>query len=110
MMTIVSAVLAAAVVALVLFVAVFDHRCPVPRRQRIGLCLMAAGLTWAGPARLLGWAPGPGDLMFMMGLLILLLALYGQGLVRRVDALDGKVDGQLNVVPLHRGVARPPRS
>ncbi len=48
-------------------------------------------------------ARGP---MFMTGLLILLLALYGHGLVRRVDALDGKVDGRLNVVPLHRGAVR----
>lgn len=101
-----SALVAAAVVALVMVVAVFDHRCPVPKGQRVGLCLMAAGLMWAGPARFLGAATGPGDLMFMIGLLILLLALYGRGLARRVDALDGQVDGRLNVVPLHRGAVR----
>ncbi len=58
-----SALVAVIVVALVMVVAVFDHRCAVPRGQRVGLCLMAAGggLMWAGPARFLGWPPGPGD-------------------------------------------------
>lgn len=104
-----SAVLAACVVAAVLAVVLFDRRTAPPRGQRVGLTLMAAGLLWAAPARMLGGAPGLGDAIFLLGLLILLLALYGARLIRGVDALDGHVDGRLGVIPLHRGVAPPPK-
>ena len=110
MMGLISAVLAACVVGVVLLIVLFDRRTAPPRGQRIGLSMMAAGLLWAAPARMMGGAPGLGDLVFLLGLLILLLALYGGPLARRADALDGRIDGRLGVIPLHRGVARPPKA
>lgn len=109
MMGMVSAVVAALVVGVALMTVLFDRRTAPPRGQRIGLSMMAAGLLWAAPARMMGGSPGLGDLIFLLGLLILLLALYGGQLARRVDAIDGHIDGRLGVMPLHRGVAPPPR-
>lgn len=110
MISLFSAALAAGVVAVVLAIVLLDRRTAPPRGQRIGLSMMAGGLLWAGPSRMLGGSPGMGDLVFLLGLLILLLALYGGQMVKRVDAIDGRIDGRLGVVPLHRGVAPPPRS
>lgn len=109
MISLASAALAAGVVALVLAIVLLDRRTAPPRGQRLGLSMMAGGLLWAGPQRMLGGSPGMGDLVFLLGLLILLLTLYGGQLSRRVDAVDGRMDGRLGVVPLHRGVAPPPR-
>lgn len=103
MIALFSAALAACVVAVALMTVLFDCRTAPPRGQRIGLSMMAAGLLWAAPARMMGGSPGLGDLVFLLGLLVLLLALYGRQLGRRVDAIDGHIDGRLGVVPLHRG-------
>lgn len=65
------------------------------RWRRRGLCLMGAGLIWAGPSRLLGYPPGLGDLIFLCGLAIHLSALYGHAWWRRIDGLDGAVDGRI---------------
>lgn len=109
MIAVLSAVLAAAVVGGVLLVALFDRQNPMSRAQRIGWCLLAAGLLWAGPSRFLGRPAGLGDLVFLLGVLILLLALHGPAILRKVDGLDGRADGRLGVLPLHRGVAPKPR-
>jgi hypothetical protein len=107
MIGIASALLAAAVVGAALLIVLFDRRTAPPRAQRVGLSMMAAGLLWAAPARMLGGSPGLGDLIFLLGLLVLLAALYGARLVRGLDAVDGHVDGRLGVIPLH---ASGPRS
>lgn len=107
MIGLLSAALAACVVAVVLSVVMFDRRTAPPRGPRIGLTMMASGLLWAAPARMLGGSPGLGDAVFLTGLLVLLLALYGPRLVRGLDTLDGREDGRLGIVPLHRGTHVP---
>jgi hypothetical protein len=103
MIALVTMVLAALIVLLVLMVLVFDRRTTPSRGQRLALSMMAAGLLWAGPARLMGGTPGPGDAVFLLGLLSLLAAVYGPGLARKLDAMDGRADGRLGIIPLHRG-------
>lgn len=110
MIALASAGLAACVIGVVLMIVLFDRRTAPPRAQRVGLSMMAGGLLWAAPSRMLGGSPGLGDLIFLLGLLVLLLALYGGHLVRRVDGLDGRHDGRLGIVPLHRGAAPPPKA
>lgn len=63
--------------------------------QRVGLCAMTAGLTWAGPARFLGHPAGLADLLFVAGILVSLLATHGRAIWRHADALDGAVDGRI---------------
>lgn len=109
MIAMLSAVLAAAIVGGVLLVGLFDRRSPMPRAQRLGWCLTAAGLIWAGPARFLGQPAGIADLLFLLGVLVVLLSLHGGAMLKKADALDGRMDGRLGVIPLHRGVAPPPR-
>lgn len=76
--------------------------------QRVGLCAMAAGLAWSGPARFLGHEPGLADLMFLGGILINLWATYGASLVRAIDRLDGREDGRIGpvVIPMAEAKAR----
>jgi hypothetical protein len=76
--------------------------------QRIGLCAMAAGLAWSGPARFLGYEPGLADLMFLAGILINLCATHGASLLRAIDRLDGQEDGRLGpvVIPMAEAKAR----
>lgn len=109
MIDLLTMILAAAVVGLVLLVVFFDRRSPTPKAQRVGLTMMAAGLLWAGPARALGRPAGLGDVLFLSGLLVLLLSLYGAALMRGADMVDGRADGRIGIIPLHRGVAPPPR-
>jgi hypothetical protein len=68
----------------------------VPTGQRAGLYILAAGLLWAGPTRFLA-KPGPGlpDLVFLVGVALLLGATYGRAVVAHLDALDGRADGQV---------------
>lgn len=80
--------------------------------QRIGLCVMAAGLAWSGPARFLGHEPGLADLMFLGGILINLCATHGVSLLRAADRLDGQEDGRLGpvVIPMAEAKARARKS
>lgn len=105
MIALLSATIAAAVVAGVLLVALLDRRTPMPRGERLGWCMVAGGLVWAGPARFLGQPAGLGDLLFLAGVLVVLLAVHGAAMLKKADALDGRVDGRIGVIPLHRGIA-----
>lgn len=109
MIALISALVATAIVGGVLLVGLFDRRSPMSRSQRIGWCLIGGGLVWAGPARFLGQPAGLPDLAFLLGVLIVLLSLHGPALSAKADALDGRVDGRLGVIPLHRGVAAKPK-
>lgn len=100
-----STLLAAAVVLMVFLIALLGWGGRIRTLERVGLCMMAAGLLWAGPARFLGQPAGLGDLMFLAGLLTLLWAIYGRAVWNRADALDGQADGRVNVVMLHQGEA-----
>lgn len=84
-----------AVVGMVVLTAVLGWGGAVSRWRRIGLCLTGAGLVLAGPGRLLGYDPGVGDLIFLSGLVIHLTALYGHAWWRKIDGLDGAVDGRV---------------
>lgn len=95
MITVVSILLAGAVVAVIVVVALLGWGGEVGAVQRFGLCAIAAGLAWAGPARALGVEPGLGDLLFLAGLLAYLLSRYGLPIFRRLDRLDGRADGRI---------------
>lgn len=99
MITWLSAAVAAFVVGIVLLAAVIGWGARVTRFQRIGLCVMAGGLVWAGPGRLFGLAPGLPDLMFLSGLALYLAARHGHHIMTRVDRMDGVEDGRLNLRP-----------
>lgn len=92
---ILTAAVAAAIVALVVLVALCGWAGKVSRPQRVGLCLIAAGLVWAGPGRLQGQPPGLGDLAMLLGILVYGLSVYGRQLREHVDELDGRRDGRL---------------
>lgn len=94
-MTVLAAVIAIAVVSLVVLVAILGWGGAVSQPQRIGLCAMAAGLLWAGPARALGMGVGLGDVLFLAGLLGYLVATYGKALFSHIDGLDGQRDGKI---------------
>lgn len=97
-----SAAAAAFVVGIVVLAAVIGWGARVTRCQRIGLCIMAAGLVWAAPARLFGAAPGLPDLMFLSGLGLYLAARHGKHIMGRVDRLDGVEDGRITLSPRRR--------
>lgn len=92
-----TAVAAVIVVGIVALAAVVGWGARVTRFQRIGLIVMAAGLTWAAPARLFGATPGMPDLMFLSGLALYLCARHGAHIMARVDRLDGIEDGQIRL-------------
>lgn len=93
-LTIVCAALAAAIVALVVLVALFGWAGRVSLPQRLGLCLIAAGILWAGPDRIQGHPPGLGDLLMLLGVLVYGLAVYGRQLRDHADRMDGRLDGR----------------
>ena len=96
----VASIIASAVVGMIVLIALMGWGGMMKRLERIGLFMMGAGLAWAGPVRLLGGAVSPGDLIFVLGLLLHLWALYGPALRLRADAMDGTVDGKvLNFPP-----------
>ncbi|WP_296174214.1 hypothetical protein [uncultured Brevundimonas sp.] len=97
MITWLSAAVAAFVVGIVVLAAVIGWGARVTRFQRIGLCVMAGGLVWAGPGRLFGLAPALPDLMFLSGLALYLAARHGHHIMTRVDRLDGAEDGRINL-------------
>lgn len=95
MIAVLSAIAALAVVAVVVLASLLGWAGRVSCIQRTSLCVMAAGLVWAGPARFLDQPPGLGDLMFVSGLAVHLAALYGRALWRKIDSLDGVLDGRI---------------
>ncbi len=97
-----SAAAAAFIVGIVVLAAVIGWGARVTRFQRIGLCVMAAGLVWAAPARLFGAAPGLPDLMFLTGLALYLAARHGRHIMSRADRLDGAEDGRISLSPRRR--------
>lgn len=92
-----TAAAAAVIVGIVVLATVIGWGERVTRFQRIGLCVMAAGLVWAAPARLFGATPGMPDLMFLSGLALYLCARHGAHIMARVDRLDGIEDGQIRL-------------
>ena len=94
-----TAAVAAFVVGLVVLAAVIGWGARVTRCQRIGLCIMAAGLVWAAPARLFGAGPGLPDLMFLSGMALYLAARHGRHIMGRVDRMDGVEDGRISLPP-----------
>lgn len=100
MIALLAALAAVGVVATIIMV-VHGWAGRLTRVVRLALCLMGAGLAWAGPARFLGYGPGLGDLIFIAGVGLHLAALYGPALWRRADGLDGAVDGRISL-SLHR--------
>lgn len=100
MIGIAAAVLSAVVVGVVALAALTDwggRVGPVGRFGRLGFTCMAGGLLWAAPGRFSGSAAGPADLMFLLGLVMALLSLFGRGIWRRADALDGAEDGKISL-------------
>lgn len=107
MIGVLAAVLSAVVVGVVALAALTDwggRVGPVGRVGRLGFTCMAGGLLWAAPGRFTGMAFGLADLMFLFGLATALLSLFGPGIWRRADALDGVEDGRIN---LRRSAGRP---
>ena len=92
-----TAAAAAVIVGIVVLATVIGWGERVTRFQRIGLCVMAAGLVWAAPARLFGAMPGMPDLMFLSGLALYLCARHGKHIMVRVDRLDGIEDGRVGL-------------
>lgn len=93
-LNVLAATMAAAIVALVVLVALCGWAGRVPRWQRVGLCLIAAGVLWAGPGRLQGAPVSLGDLLMLLGVLVYGLSVYGRQLRDHVDQLDGLKDGR----------------
>lgn len=96
MIAVLSVVVGLAIVSMVVLIALMGWGGPVGRVQRISLCVMAAGLAWAGPARLFGQPPGVGDLMFVGAICVHLATVYGPSIWRRAAALDGTDDGRID--------------
>lgn len=84
MIAVAAAVVALAVVAAVVVKGVLGWGGDIPRLQRLALCLMGAGLVWAGPARFLDLPPGLGDLAFVSGIALHVWAVYGPSLWQAV--------------------------
>lgn len=99
MIAVLSVVLGLAIVSMVVLIALMGWGGPVGRVQRVSLCVMAAGLAWAGPARLFGQPPGVGDLMFVGAICVHLATVYGPSIWRKAAALDGTDDGRLDLSP-----------
>lgn len=96
MIAMLSVAVGLAIVAMVVLTALMGWGGPTNRVQRVSLCVMAAGLAWAGPARLFGQPPGLGDLMFVGGIAVHLATVYGPRIWRRAAALDGVDDGRID--------------
>lgn len=89
--------LAAGVVGVILLAAVAGWGERVTRWQKRGLLLTAAGLMIGAYDRLLGRPVGMGDVAFMGGLLLYLVARHGKHILKRADRFDGVADGRLRV-------------
>jgi hypothetical protein len=90
--------LAVLAVHLVVLVALFGWAGEVPRAQKVGLCMIAAGLVWAGPGRFSGAPIGLGDLLMLTGILTYGIAVYGKQLKQHFDEADGSLDGRVFVL------------
>lgn len=84
MIAVAAGLIATLVIALVIAL-MLGHGGRLSCLQRVGVCAMAAGLVWAGPARFLGYPPGLGDLLFVAGLAVHLTAIYGPAIRKRAD-------------------------
>lgn len=80
MIVLLSAIVALAIVATVVLKGVLGWAGSISRTQRVGLCLTGAGLVWAGPARFLDQPPGLGDLLFVVGIAVHVIATHGPSL------------------------------
>ena len=110
MIAVISALAAGVIVLTVILTAHFGWGGRVSLLERVALTLMAAGLALAGPERFLGRGVGLGDLMFLTGLALHLLRLYGPAMWRKADSLDGAIDGRVtNRVRVRRPASAPPR-
>lgn len=87
-------VIAALIVALAVAAALFDLVGHLSRGVRVSVLVMAAGLVWGGIGRFLRLGVGPGDVLFLAGLLGLLVCLWWRPLSARIDSLDGRPDGR----------------
>lgn len=96
MIAVLSVAVGLAIVSMVVLVSLMGWGGATGRVQRVSLCVMAAGLVWAGPARLFGQPPGLGDLMFVCGIAVHLATVYGPRIWRRAAALDGVDDGRVD--------------
>jgi len=107
-LSIICALLAATIVAIVVMVAVLDWAGDQPLVRRLALYALAGGLVWAGPSRFAAH-PGPnlGDLMFLLAVGALLLMAYGRGLADHADPWDGKRDGRFLNISGHPAAERP---
>ena len=83
-----SAVVAALVVGLVLLKGVLGWGAAISRSQRLALCMIGAGIVWAGPGRYLELPPGLGDLLFVSGIAVHIFAVHGGSLWRAVTEED----------------------
>lgn len=112
MLAVACLILAIAIVAVVVAVALLGCAGHLAPGTRLALCALAAGLVWAGPGRFQADpGPGLGDLLFLAGVAGVLACVYGRALLRRVDALDGHADGQLDLFRrIRRRDPRPPFS
>lgn len=99
MIALAAAGVGAVVIALLLVVAVVGWTGPVSRVERAGLLVTVAGLCWAGPARYLGEPPGLGDILFLVGLALLVWARHGAAVFGALDRLDGAADGRIGRPP-----------
>lgn len=96
MIAVICAVLGFAIILTVAAVAVLGWAGRLTRLERVGLCVLAAGLVWAGPGRFLSTpGPGLGDLLFLAGIATVLASIYGRALVAHIEGLDGRQDGRL---------------
>lgn len=88
MIAFLAAVVSLAVVATVVTKGVLGWGGAINLPQRIGLCLMGAGLVWAGPSRFLDRPPGLGDLIFVVGIAVHVVATHGPSLWEAVTDDD----------------------
>ena len=96
MIAVICAVLGFAIILTVAAVAVLGWAGRLTRLERVGLCVLAAGLVWAGPGRFLSTpGPGLGDLLFLAGIGTLLVSIYGRALIAHIEGMDGRQDGRL---------------
>ena len=104
-LTLICGGLAAAIVMIFVLVTLLDWAAAT-RGERMAMSWIAGGLIWAAPSRLHAGGVGLGDLIFLAGVLALIVVTYTRRILRHVDELDGKLDGQVG--PIGVGWSAPP--